>query len=205
VDSAGDDQESLTRRFNTTQGELTYAELADLIAPKLEALLDDIAAGNFAHRQLDDELIREFHLAILGDLVPDIAGAWRTEPVQIGAHEPPPHWQVPILMREYAANVDARISGLSLDDVDLIVESLAYAEGQILHIHPFADFNGRATRALLFEILCRLELPPLNTTVERGTDRFRAYVTALAAFDNGDQSRLEDFWFSRFEELGGED
>ncbi|MGH8524836.1 MAG: hypothetical protein ACREXY_11645, partial [Gammaproteobacteria bacterium] len=38
------------------------------------------------------------------------------------------------------------------------LEALAFAEGRLLSIHPFLDFNGRATRVWLREVIRRL--PP---------------------------------------------
>lgn len=192
---AGEADESLTRRFATTQGELTYAQLADAIAPYLAALLDRIADGKYASQPFTDELVKRFHRAIIGELLPDIAGEWRREPVQIGHHVPADWFQVPMLMRDYADNVQARHA--DADTLELQVELLAYAEGEFLHIHPFADFNGRAVRALLSELLVRLDFPPVEVAVERDTARFNEYTTALAHYDNGRIGPLIEFWNER--------
>jgi len=45
----------------------------------------------------------------------------------------------------------------------------AFAEGRLLFVHPFPDFNGRATRLLLAEILRRQELPPVELAPENET------------------------------------
>lgn len=195
---AGEADESLTRRFATTQGELTYAQLADAIAPHLADLLDRIADGEYADQPFTDELVRHFHREIIGELLPDIAGQWRREPVQIGHHVPADWFQVPMLMRDYADNVQARLSGAGT--LDLQLELLAYTEGEFLHIHPFADFNGRAVRALLSELLMRLDFPPVEVAVERGTPRFGKYTTALAHYDNGRIEPLIEFWEERLDE-----
>jgi len=42
------------------------------------------------------------------------------------------------------------------------VEALAYAEGEVLDVHPFEASNGRATRVVLIEVLGRLDLPPVR-------------------------------------------
>jgi len=34
------------------------------------------------------------------ELIPDIAGRWRPEPIQIGNHVPPEHFLVLVLMRD---------------------------------------------------------------------------------------------------------
>lgn len=195
---AGEADESLTRPFATTQGELTYAQLADAIAPHLAALLDRIADGDYADQPFTDELVKHFHHAIIGELLPDIAGEWRREPVQIGHHVPADWFQVPMLMRDYADNVQARIAGA--ETLGFQLELLAYAEGEFLHIHPFADFNGRAVRALLSELLMRLDFPPIEIATERGTPRFGEYTTALAHYDNGRIEPLIEFWEQRLDE-----
>lgn len=145
MDSAGDESQSLTRRFTTSHGELTYAELADAIAPHLEGLLERIALGEFGDRVFSEDLIRDFHRAIIGRIIPEIAGRWRTEQVQVGVHVPPESFMVPMRMRDYAENLRIRLEhAMSLE---LQIELLAYAEGEFLHVHPFADFNGRVIRA----------------------------------------------------------
>lgn len=198
MDPEGDGEaQGLTRRFGTAHGELTYAELADAIAPYLERLLDRIADGEFAARPFSESLAQEFHVRIIGSVLPDIAGHWRRESVRVGVHVPPEHF-VPMRMREYADNVRTRLE--HADSLDLQVELLAYAEGEFLHIHPFADFNGRTIRAILSELLVRLDFPPVEVSVERGTGRFREYGTALAHYDNGRLDALIDFWFRRLEE-----
>lgn len=197
MDPAGDDDASLTRRFTTAYGDVDYAQLSDLIAPHLESLLDRIIDGAFADQPYSDVLARDFHQTIVGEVVPDLAGRWRTEPVQIGNHVPPEHYLVPMLMREYGDNVQARLANATTIEHQL--ELLAYAEGQFLFIHPFADFNGRTVRALLRELLVRLDFPPLDVAVERGTPTFDDYRTALADFDNGRMELLIDFWVRRLE------
>lgn len=193
--AAGEADESLTRRFATTQGELTYAQLADVIAPYLAALLERIADGDYLAQPFTDELVKHFHHAIIGELLPDIAGEWRREPLQIGHHVPADWFQVPMLMRDYADNVQARLAGA--DTLELQIELLTYAEGEFLHIHPFADFNGRAVRAFLSELLVRLDFPPIEVAVERGTPRFGEYTAALAHYDNGRTGPLAEFWEER--------
>ncbi|MFV0461187.1 MAG: Fic family protein [Actinomycetales bacterium] len=197
MDSAGEEDGSLTRRFATGHGDLTYAQFADAIAPHLASLLARIARGEFQQRPYSDELIRDFHREIIGDLIPEIAGQWRREPVKIGNHVPPEHFLVPILMRDYTANVQARLA--NADSLDLQLELLAYAEGEFLHIHPFADFNGRSVRALLSELMVRLDWPFLEVAVERGTPAFDRYRTALADYDNGRPDLLIEFWTRRLE------
>ena len=198
MDKESESWESLTRAFNTSKGVMTYAQLADAIAPNLLALLDDVVDGKFANRLYDEDLILEFHNRIVGGILPDIAGKWRKEDVQVGHYVPVEYYKVPMVMREYAENVRIRLA--NADTVELQVELLAYAEGEFLHIHPFADFNGRTIRVLLTELSMRLEFPPIDTSVERDTERFRAYQNALAEYDNGRMRALVEFWIERLSE-----
>lgn len=197
MDRPGESSASSTRSFDTSQGSLTYAELSDAIAPHLEALLDEVLRGNFARRRFDERLVKDFHSAFLAPLLPNMAGAWRTISVQVGNHVPPQPWEIPVRMRNYVDNVNARILGA--DTFELQVEALAYAEGELLHVHPFEDFNGRATRAVLLEMMGRLDIPPVEVSVERGSAAFASYVKALAEFDNGRMRPLVEFWDARLQ------
>ncbi|MBQ9017750.1 Fic family protein [Candidatus Saccharibacteria bacterium] len=175
--------ESTTRTFDTTKGKLTYAELSDLIAPKLLQLLDDITDCKFINHSFDEDLIKNFHFRIIGDIIPGIAGKWRNVPVQVGNWLPPEPYEIPIKMHEYVANMQARLD--KSVTLDLQIETLAYAEGEFLHVHPFQDFNGRTIRAILSELLMRFDLPLVDTAVKRETPEFRKYQNALAEYDNG--------------------
>ena len=190
--------ESTTRTFETVKGALTYAELSDLIAPNLVKLLDDINDGEYRNRPIDEEMIQEFHRRIVGDLIPKIAGNWRSVPVMVGNWLPPEPYEIPMKMREYVENLQTRLD--NAETIDLQIEALAYAEGEFLHIHPFQDFNGRTIRALLDELIGRLNLPQVDTAVERGTDEFKTYQNALAEYDNGRMNSLVEFWKKRFGE-----
>lgn len=187
--------DSTTRTFDTAKGKLTYTELSDSIAPKLLQLLDDITDDKFKKLPFDEELIKSFHLQIVGAIMPEIAGKWRTAPVQVGNWLPPEPYEIPMKMREYAANMQARLN--YSNTLELQIETLAYAEGEFLHIHPFQDFNGRTIRALLAELMMRFDLPLVDTTVKRNSPDFRKYQNVLAEYDNGRIAGLINFWQDR--------
>ena len=195
MDQTSQDPGSLTRTFPTSRGLLTYQELADAVAPNLLELLADVADGRFASRAFDEALIREFHQRIVGDLLPDLSGRWRRQLVQVGHHIPPEPHLVALRMRDYCQNVQTLLD--HADDLPLQIELLAYAEGEFLTVHPFLDFNGRAVRALLAELLHRLGLPFVETAVERDTPQFKAYQDALASYDNGRIQPLISLWERR--------
>jgi Fic family protein len=175
---------------------MTDAQLADAIAPNLLLLLKDIADGKYKHRPYDSDLFKEFHKRIISEVLPDIAGKWRTELVQVGSYIPPEAYEIPVYISEYTANMKERLKQAST--LDLQIELLAYAEGEFVHIHPFTDFNGRTVRALLAELLVRLNLPAVEVAVERDTKAFKEYQNALAEYDNGRMQPLVDFWIKRF-------
>ena len=152
------------RFIETTLGIQSYAELAPRVALRVLILEADIADGRFSNRALGEDLILEFHQRICGELVPGMAGRWRRVDARVGDHEAPPYPHVPVLMRDYCRDLEARITALpgTLDDRTL--ECLAFAEARLLWIHPFEDFNGRVTRAFLAELLQRLDMPTLDPT-----------------------------------------
>ena len=188
--------ESTTRTFDTVKGKITYVELSDLIAPKLLQLLDEITDEKFTKFPFDEVLIRTFHSRIIGDVMPEMAGKWRTVPVRVGNWLPPEPYEIPVKMREYIANMQVRLN--NSNTIDLQIETLAYTEGEFLHIHPFQDFNGRTIRAILSELLVRFDLPLVDAAVKRETQEFKEYQNALAEYDNGRIASLIEFWQDRF-------
>jgi CRISPR-associated endonuclease/helicase Cas3 len=144
---------------------------------------------------LDGDFICQLHAAIAGDLVPDWAGRWRTLAVQVGGHEPPAPHEIPVLMRVYADDLTARLAHLT---DDLLLETLAFAEGRLLSIHPFRDFNGRVTRLFLRELLRRLDLPPVDLVPTTTLDE-PLYFAALRAGDALNWQPLATIWRSRLE------
>lgn len=187
-----------TRFVETTRGILSYAQLAPLLAERVLRVLQDIEDDVFAARGLDDLLLLDLHRHICGDLTPDWAGRFRTMEVQVGQHVPPPSHQVPMLIRDYFADVNARLAGLSAGSESLLLETLAFVEGRVLFIHPFSDFNGRATRLLLAEVLRRLELPPVELAPSDDVGRGN-YLRALEAADRLDWTPLAKLWQERLE------
>lgn len=184
-----------TRSIETSRGLLTYAQLAPLLAERVLAVEQRIVAGDFSASALDGDFLRALHAAIASDLVPDWAGRWRASAVRVGAHEPPAPHEVPVLIRLYADDLAARLAHL---DESTLLETLAFAEGRLLSIHPFLDFNGRVTRLWLRELLRRLELPPVDLVPTTAADE-PAYFAALRAGDALAWAPLAEIWRQRFE------
>ena len=187
-----------TRFVETTRGILSYSQLAPLLAERVLTVQADIEDGIFAAQSLDGSLLLDLHRGICGDLTPDWAGRFRRGEVKVGQHSPPTPHQVPMLIREYFADLNARLTPLPADS--LLIEALAFAEGRLLSIHPFPDFNGRVTRLLLAELLRRLDLPPveLAPTDEAATAQ---YLAALRAADELNWQPLIEFWKKRIENV----
>ena len=187
-----------TRYIETRLGVLSYADLAPHLARNVLALERRIEDGEFVQAVLDDALLLQFHELICGDLVPQLAG-WRKTNVAVGAHAPPEFFRVPALLREYGLDLQARLSATGDHLDDLLLETLAFAEGRLLSIHPFTDFNGRVTRVWLREILRRLDLPPVQLAPAEEFAR-EEYLVSLRAADRNDWRPLMNVWRQRFEE-----
>ena len=185
-----------TRFIETTRGILSYSEIAPLLAEQVLVVESRIYRGDFSKHPLDENLCTEIHRLISVDLVPDWAGKWRTIDVRVGNLEPPKPPQVPVLMRDYGADLAARWQEASSRIGDLTLEFLAFAEGRFLTIHPFADFNGRTIRLFLLELLRRLDLPELELAPESETAR-QKYFSALEAADHANWSPLVEIWKTR--------
>jgi CRISPR-associated endonuclease/helicase Cas3 len=187
-----------TRYIQTTRGLLSYSQLAPLLAEQVLRVETAIASGAYAPDGLDSELILRFHAEIAGELVPEWAGRWRNAEVRVGEHHPPPPYRVPMLMRDYSDDLRVRMENASGRMDELVLETLAFAEGRLLSIHPFTDFNGRVTRLFLRELLRRLELPPVDL-VPTETAGEKIYFAALHAGDQNNWKLLMRIWEQRFE------
>lgn len=189
-----------TRFVESSRGILSYSQLAPLLAERVLVCEEAIVAEVFEGWPLDEQLLLEFHRRICGDLVPDWAGRWRTVEVQVGNLQPPASHLVPGLLRDYAQDLAARWETLIPIAGALAPETLAFAEGRLLTIHPFLDFNGRVTRLWLREILRRARLPQVTLAVEGEAAR-NAYFRALEAADVRDWRPLSALWIQRFDQL----
>lgn len=189
---------SATRYVETQLGILSYQQLAPHLAERVALTEVAIEQRLFGARPIDETLLLDLHRGICGDLVPAIAGRWRTREVQVGDHRPPPAWRVPMLMRDYVADLATRVAHAPPGADERQIETLVFAEGQLLHIHPFEDFNGRETRLFLIELLYRLQLPIVDPATEPGEETAR-YFAALRAYDEGDRRPLTAIWRERFE------
>lgn len=189
-----------TRFVESNCGILTYAQLAPQLAERVLACEEALVAGAFDNCPLDEQLLLQLHRFICADLFPEWAGRWRVVDVRVGNLCPPSSYLVPQMLRDYVGGLAARWNTLAPVAGHLALETLAFAEGRLLTIHPFFDFNGRVTRLWLREILRRARLPQVVLTVE-GEESRAAYFRALEAADACDWKPLSDHWAIRFEQI----
>ena len=67
----------------------------------------------------------------------------------------------------------------------------AYAHYALVVVHPFADLNGRAARALASTFLLQTQHIPLVVFANQRNE----YLDALSAADRGDYRAISDFFF----------
>ena len=189
-----------TRYFQTHDAILKYQDLVPLLGERVAETELSIYDREFAAFPLHD-LLLQLHRCICRDLIPEIAGRWRRQDVRVGEdHEPPPHWKVPMLMRSYADDLEARLTDLTRSPgEEKAITDLTFAEGQLLHIHPFKDFNGRVSRLFLIELLCRLDLSVIASSIASpAPEGSQRYFAALRAYDRHDRKPLIAIWRRRF-------
>lgn len=186
-----------TRYLETRLGTLSYLELAPHLGRAVRAVEADIESGAFDGRPLDEQLISELQRRLCHDLTPQLAG-WRNRQVVVGTHTPPEPHRVPMLMREYTLDLQARLDAAR--EPAPLLDALAFAEGRLLWIHPFADFNGRTSRLFLRLLLRRLDLPDVDVAPD--PDQAQAYFAALRSADQGDWRPLQTLWRERIEKRG---
>jgi len=187
---------SATRYVEATFGVLTCSEFAHWLADQVVIADLEINDRSLADTPLSD-LILELHRRVCAELTPDMAGRWRQKDVRVGTHTPPHYWHVPVLMHQFAGDLEARLHQPEQASLEHAIENLTFAEGRLLNIHPFEDFNGRVSRLFLRELLHRMEMPIVETATSTDSDRQR-YFAALRAFDQHDPRPLAALWQRRF-------
>jgi Fic family protein len=121
--------------------------------------------------------VRQLHGLVLTKIDDENAGQYRRGAVRIvgAAHEPPPAWDIPAQMDDWAAWLQRREG--SLEPVALA----ALAHHKLAAIHPFIDGNGRTARLIMNLVLLRAGYPP--AIIARANRR--QYYRVLAQADGG--------------------
>ena len=190
-----------TRYFDTAEGPKPYTEVAERLAVSLANILQQIVDSDPATLSVTPEWLCLRHRELAGTLFPDWGGRFRDRNVQIGQHQPPPFYEVPVHMRLFCDDLAERLRHIqpNVPDLHAIAELMAVADGRFQSIHPFRDFNGRVGRMLLVALLHVLGLPPVGI-VPAGPEFRRAYFEALNAADQGDYGLLTELWLRRLAE-----
>lgn len=191
---------STTRFLESSLGIKSHAELAPHLAKGVERVMAALIQLSPEDLIVTPELICKLHKDAFGELFPLWAGRYRDRDVIVGGHTAPPYYEVPGLIMQYCHDLEARLNHLpSMPSVsNVLIETLAFAEGRFLSIHPFLDFNGRVARMFLFALLLRLDLPPVELVPAEDNKKGRAeYLTALSRADKMDWQPLKEIWKKR--------
>ena len=193
---------STTRFLESSLGIKSYAELAPYLAKGVERVMAEIIDCKPTELIITPELICKLHKDAFGGLFPSWAGRYRDRDVVVGKYNPPHYFEVPVLIKQYCEDLEYRLSlvGPKPPLSDILLETLAFAEGRFLNIHPFLDFNGRVARMLLFTLLYRLNLPPVQLVPDEKDRQGRTeYLAALSSADNLDLQPLISVWKRRLD------
>ena len=129
--------------------------------------------------------VRQLHALVLAKIDDENAGQYRNLPVRIvgTAHEPPPSWELPAQMNDWA---------IWLQDQEGRLETVALAalaHHRLVAIHPFIDGNGRTARLIMNLVLMQAGYPPaIIARVNR-----QQYYRVLAQVDGGNSAPLVNF------------
>lgn len=119
------------------------------------------------------------------------AGTYRNAPVEIAGskHAPPAESLVALKVEDMCEWVSEHWSTRSAIDL------CAYIMWRLNWIHPFADGNGRTTRAVAYLVLCvkaGARLPGFPTIPEQIAADKKPYYDALEAADNSESDENPD-------------
>lgn len=193
---------STTRFIESSLGIKSYAELAPYLAKGVELVMAEILNHKPDELKVTSEFICKLHKEAFGELFPSWAGRYRNRDVIVGKYNPPHYFEVPVLMKQYSEDLEHRLSliGPKPSVSNILIETLAFAEGCFLSIHPFFDFNGRVIRMFLFALLYRLYLPPVQLVPDEKDKQGKAeYLGALSSADNLDWQPLISIWKRRLD------
>jgi Fic family protein len=187
---------SLIENLTSGAKAIALAELGSTEKRNATEIVGNVAAMKAAldlADRLDQNAILAMQRALVGEHDPAIAGRWRDEQVWIGGDSfgphgaefiAPHHAHVPALMDDLV-----RFTGRT--DLPLLSQA-AIAHAQFETVHPFADGNGRAGRALIHSMLRGHGLTRnVTVPVSAGllTDA-RGYFDTLTAYREGNPAAI---------------
>lgn len=180
------------------KGATSYKQTAFGIVPRAKLLHLEIEgtkrglefiATNY-HQNITPEPIIKIHELAFAWIFPDWGGKYRTIRVEYSGKEAPLPHLVPALVTNLCADLEERLKHLDKDNIENIIELLAWFQHHFVWIHPFQDYNGRLARMLTTYILLQLGLPPIEIKADTKQDRDN-YLQAMYSADEGDYSKLE--------------
>ena len=144
-----------------------------------------LALSDDPHFRYSADLLRSLHFIMLEYDLRKNPGRWRPGPIYVRderkdeiVYEAPDEWDVPTLIEELVASLNADDDG----GADLVKASLAHLN--LVMIHPFSDGNGRMARCLQSLALTRSGvLAPAFSSIEeylgRNTDEYYAILAGV--------------------------
>ena len=197
VSEESEEYSSTTRFIESSLGIKSYSELAPHLAKGVERVMALLLNKSVAELLITTEFICTLHKDAFEGLFPVWAGQYRDRNVSVGKHMPPPYYEVPLLVRQYCEDLEARLSALGAAPpiTNILLEALAFAEGRFLTIHPFLDFNGSVARMFLFALCYRLDLPPVELVPNE--KQKEGYLFALSEGDKLNWQPLIEVWKQR--------
>ena len=143
----------------TSAGILSQQALGPLLEEQIASTKIAIASRAFADLSVCD-LLLQLHRSVCGDLTPNMAGRWRLHSALVGERPAPSHVRVPMLMRQYADRLGARLNGPNDRFDQRLVED---AKSKLLRIRPFENCNEHVAYLFCSELRYRLNLPAVDS------------------------------------------
>ena len=121
--------------------------------------------------------VRQIHALVLAKIDNENAGQYRQVAVRIvgAAHEPPPAWDIPAQMDDWASWLQAQ------EGVMEPVALAALAHHRLAAIHPFVDGNGRTARLIMNLVLLHAGYPPAVIARVNRRQYYRVLTRAMTA------------------------
>lgn len=189
------------------EGATSYKETALGIIPRPKLLKLELKGTkrglDFIYHQkskdktikITPEFICKLHEVSFGWIFPKWAGNYRKIQVTFSGKEAPSYFKIPEFVVNLCKDLEERLKHLPNPQTDKyileVVKLLAWFQYKFVFIHPFQDYNGRTARMLTILLLLELNLPPVEITAEKGSDRKR-YIAAMQKGDRDDLSLLEN-------------
>ncbi len=177
------ERHTISGQVTVLEGEALASQEAENALLQFDRVLDliDTSVRDGRPFRLRPSTILTLHAEAMRDIHPQ-AGTFRNAPVEIGGskHAPPAAYLVPALVEDMCDAINDAWSSKSA------IELCAYAMWRLNWIHPFADGNGRTSRAVAYLVLCvraGARLPGTPSIPEQIAENKPPYYDALETAD----------------------